>query len=87
MQGVMGFNATFNGRNAPMKWKSIPHFQNTMEKMVERCKIDISNTTIHDCLLSWLVMGRMDLLSQQIYNAIIQYNAIKYMYGWKETNN
>ena len=47
--------------------------------MVERCKMDTPNITIHDCLLSWLVMGRMDLLSQQIYNAIIQYNAIKYI--------
>jgi hypothetical protein len=75
----MGFNATFNGRNATMKWKSIPHFLNPMEKMVERCKFDTSNTTIHDCLLSWLVMGRIDLLSWQIYNAIIQYNAIKYI--------
>ena len=58
--------------------KSIPHFQNPMEKMVEICNIDTTYTTIHDCLLSWLAMGRMDLLSQQIYNAIIQYNAIKY---------
>jgi hypothetical protein len=54
-------------------------FQNPKEKMVERCKVDSSNTKIHDCLLSWLVMGRMDLLSQQICNAIIQYNAIKYI--------
>jgi hypothetical protein len=41
-------------------------FQNPKEKMVERCKVDSSNTKIHDCLLSRLVMGRMDLLSQQI---------------------
>jgi hypothetical protein len=54
-------------------------FQNPMEKMVERCKIDTSNTTMHDCLFSWLVIWKMDLLSQQIYNAIIQYNAIKYI--------
>ena len=52
-----------------MQWKT----------MVGRCKIESPKTTIHDCLLSWLVMGRIDLLSQQIYNAIIQYNAIKYI--------
>jgi hypothetical protein len=50
-----------------------------MAKMVERYKIDTSNTTMHDCLLSWLVMGRMDLLSQPMCNAIIQYNALKYI--------
>lgn len=66
-------------RNATMKWKSIPHFQNPIEKMVERCKIESPKTTIHDCLLSWLAMGRIDLLSKQICNAIIQCNAIKYI--------
>ena len=29
-----------------------------MEKMVERCKIDISNTTIHDCLLFLTCYGQ-----------------------------
>jgi hypothetical protein len=30
--------------------QQIPHFQNIIEKCVEKCKIDIHNTLIHDTL-------------------------------------
>jgi hypothetical protein len=46
-------------------------FKIQWKTMVERCKMETSKTTIHDCLLSWLVMDRIDLLSKQIYIAII----------------
>jgi len=50
------------------------HFQDPIDKVVERCTIDIRNTPIHDRLTFQTCYGQSGFIKE--YNTMMQYDTI-----------
>jgi len=54
--------------------QKMTHFQDPIDKVVERCTIDIRNTPIHDRLTFQTCYGQSGFIKE--YNTMMQYDTI-----------